>query len=195
MGRYNLPLSKIFLYWGDCSGCSFNIRASGSLRVGSTKSRHTIRILDFIAVIRYQANDNWSSSHPHKASAKVWEYERARLGNAQDADLHRRTPTHFSSAIMSHETVWYSRPRTYGKGSRSWYATAILELLLNCIRDTRFGGFNMSTDWCSPNSRVCTHSAGLIRKYGLNICRQCFREKSTDIGFTKVRPGFSVSRS
>ena len=28
--------------------------------------------------------------------------------------------------------------------------------------------------------------AGLIRKYGLNICRQCFREKSQDIGFTKV---------
>ena len=37
------------------------------------------------------------------------------------------------------------------------------------------------------SSRVCTHKAGLIRKYGLNICRQCFREKSQDIGFTKVR--------
>ena len=35
-------------------------------------------------------------------------------------------------------------------------------------------------------SRICTHPAGLIRKYGLNICRQCFREKSADIGFTKV---------
>ncbi|OCT45185.1 40S ribosomal protein S29 [Cladophialophora carrionii] len=56
---------------------------------------------------------------------------------------------------MSHESVWYSRPRTYGKGSRS--------------------------------CRVCTHTAGLIRKYGLNICRQCFREKSQDIGFIKVR--------
>ncbi|KAI9777833.1 MAG: 40S ribosomal protein S29 [Geoglossum umbratile] len=54
---------------------------------------------------------------------------------------------------MSHETVWYSRPRTYGKGSRQ--------------------------------CRVCTHKAGLIRKYGLNICRQCFREKSADIGFVK----------
>ncbi|KAL2357637.1 ribosomal protein S14p/S29e-domain-containing protein [Cryomyces antarcticus] len=56
---------------------------------------------------------------------------------------------------MSHESVWYSRPRTYGKGARQ--------------------------------CRVCTHTAGLIRKYGLNICRQCFREKSEDIGFTKVR--------
>ncbi|KAK1776482.1 ribosomal protein S14p/S29e-domain-containing protein [Copromyces sp. CBS 386.78] len=54
---------------------------------------------------------------------------------------------------MSHESVWNSRPRTYGKGARS--------------------------------CRVCTHSAGLIRKYGLNICRQCFREKANDIGFTK----------
>lgn len=37
------------------------------------------------------------------------------------------------------------------------------------------------------SSRVCAHQAGLIRKYGLNICRQCFREKSADIGFVKVR--------
>lgn len=37
------------------------------------------------------------------------------------------------------------------------------------------------------HSRVCTHPAGLIRQYGLNICRQCFREKSADIGFVKVR--------
>jgi ribosomal protein S14 len=36
-------------------------------------------------------------------------------------------------------------------------------------------------------SRVCAHKAGLIRKYGLMVCRQCFREKSTDIGFIKVR--------
>jgi small subunit ribosomal protein S29e len=48
---------------------------------------------------------------------------------------------------MSHESVWYSRPRTFGKGARG--------------------------------CRVCTHRAGLIRKYGLNICRQ-------DIGFVKV---------
>lgn len=37
------------------------------------------------------------------------------------------------------------------------------------------------------DSRICTHRAGLIRKYGMNICRQCFREKSSDIGFNKVR--------
>ncbi|KAG9072250.1 DNA topoisomerase [Linnemannia hyalina] len=38
----------------------------------------------------------------------------------------------------------------------------------------------------SRECRVCTHPAGLIRKYGLNICRQCFRENSAAIGFTKV---------
>lgn len=36
-------------------------------------------------------------------------------------------------------------------------------------------------------SRVCKHTAGLIRKYDLNLCRQCFREKAKDIGFNKVR--------
>lgn len=44
-------------------------------------------------------------------------------------------------------------------------------------------------------SRVCTHRAGLIRKYGLNICRQCFREKSADIGFIKVRPDTPIQTS
>ncbi|OMJ08786.1 40S ribosomal protein S29 [Smittium culicis] len=38
----------------------------------------------------------------------------------------------------------------------------------------------------SRECRVCTHRMGLIRKYGLNICRQCFRENAADIGFTKV---------
>ena len=37
-----------------------------------------------------------------------------------------------------------------------------------------------------PNSRLCAHQAGLIRKYGLDLCRQCFREKAAAIGFTKV---------
>ena len=39
-----------------------------------------------------------------------------------------------------------------------------------------------------PNSRLCAHQAGLIRKYGLDLCRQCFREKAAAIGFQKVRP-------
>ncbi|KAL1982709.1 hypothetical protein VTN96DRAFT_960 [Rasamsonia emersonii] len=55
---------------------------------------------------------------------------------------------------MSHDSVWYSRPRKFGKGSRQ--------------------------------CRVCAHRAGLIRKYGLMVCRQCFREKANDIGFIKV---------
>jgi small subunit ribosomal protein S29e len=47
------------------------------------------------------------------------------------------------------------------------------------------GVYTLTRD--SESSRVCTHTAGLIRKYGLNICRQCFREKAADIGFVKVR--------
>lgn len=38
-----------------------------------------------------------------------------------------------------------------------------------------------------PRSRVCSNGHAIIRKYGLNICRQCFREYATDIGFIKVR--------
>ncbi|CAK5265011.1 unnamed protein product [Mycena citricolor] len=56
---------------------------------------------------------------------------------------------------MTHDAVWFSRPRKYGKGARQ--------------------------------CRLCAHQAGLIRKYGLDLCRQCFREKSAAIGFVKVR--------
>nr|CCQ18675.1 40S ribosomal protein S29 [Sycon ciliatum] len=35
--------------------------------------------------------------------------------------------------------------------------------------------------------RRCSNRHGLIRKYGLNLCRQCFRETSKDIGFQKLR--------
>ncbi|KAI9227060.1 MAG: 40S ribosomal protein S29 [Piptocephalis tieghemiana] len=35
--------------------------------------------------------------------------------------------------------------------------------------------------------RVCKHRAGLIRKYDLNMCRQCFRHYAYDIGFNKLR--------
>jgi len=33
--------------------------------------------------------------------------------------------------------------------------------------------------------RICGGCEGLIRKYGLNICRKCFREIGNDIGFRK----------
>ena len=39
-------------------------------------------------------------------------------------------------------------------------------------------------------SRVCAHQAGLIRRYGLLICRQCFRERAAQIGFEKVSLSF-----
>lgn len=35
--------------------------------------------------------------------------------------------------------------------------------------------------------RVSSNQGGIIRKYGLNICRQAFRELATEIGFVKYR--------
>ncbi|KAL6702415.1 40S ribosomal protein S29 [Coniothyrium glycines] len=58
---------------------------------------------------------------------------------------------------MSHEAVWYSHPRTYGKGSRGCVVTG----------DKK--------------------KSGIIRKYGLNMSRQAFRDKATDVGFVKYR--------
>ncbi|CAG9537676.1 unnamed protein product [Cercopithifilaria johnstoni] len=38
----------------------------------------------------------------------------------------------------------------------------------------------------SRSCRVCSNHHGLIRKYGLNMCRRCFREYASDIGFRKI---------
>ena len=35
--------------------------------------------------------------------------------------------------------------------------------------------------------RVCRNTHGLIRKYGLNICRKCFRERAHLIGFKQTK--------
>lgn len=33
--------------------------------------------------------------------------------------------------------------------------------------------------------KLCGTSKGLIQKYGLYICRKCFRDKAKEIGFKK----------
>jgi len=38
----------------------------------------------------------------------------------------------------------------------------------------------------SRHCRACSNKHGLIRKYHLNMCRQCFREYAGDIGFKKL---------
>ncbi len=35
--------------------------------------------------------------------------------------------------------------------------------------------------------RICGKRRGLIRRYGLMYCRQCFREVAKDLGFKKYR--------
>lgn len=35
--------------------------------------------------------------------------------------------------------------------------------------------------------RVCHNTHGLIRKYKLDICRRCFRERAVLLGFTQIR--------
>eukprot|EP01115_Flamella_aegyptia_P002377 TRINITY_DN136412_c0_g1_i1.p1 TRINITY_DN136412_c0_g1~~TRINITY_DN136412_c0_g1_i1.p1 ORF type:complete len:57 (-),score=0.23 TRINITY_DN136412_c0_g1_i1:195-365(-) len=39
----------------------------------------------------------------------------------------------------------------------------------------------------SRSCKICANKHGLIRKYSMNICRQCFREYAKDIGFIKYR--------
>ena len=48
----------------------------------------------------------------------------------------------------------------------------------NTPRDRKFGE---STKKCA----LCGRTGGHISKYGLNICRQCFRDNALELGFKK----------
>ncbi|MEM4366626.1 MAG: 30S ribosomal protein S14 [Candidatus Anstonellales archaeon] len=37
--------------------------------------------------------------------------------------------------------------------------------------------------------KMCGSSRGLIRKYNLNLCRKCFRERAVKLGFRKFGGG------
>jgi ribosomal protein S14 len=41
--------------------------------------------------------------------------------------------------------------------------------------------FGESTKKC----RICGRTGGHINKYGLHVCRQCFRENANELGFRK----------
>ncbi|KAL5139962.1 40S ribosomal protein S29 [Glycine soja] len=69
-------------------------------------------------------------------------------------------------------------------------ATAILDRNLFCgVAMGHSNVWNSHPKNYGPGSRtcrVCGNPHGLIRKYGLMCCRQCFRSNAKEIGFIKV---------
>lgn len=55
-----------------------------------------------------------------------------------------------------------------------------------CSIFTRGFLFQSDLPYFSVYSRVCSNHHGLIRKYGLNMCRRCFRQYANQIGFKKL---------
>ncbi|KAH0977849.1 hypothetical protein GBA52_027568 [Prunus armeniaca] len=82
---------------------------------------------------------------------------------------------------MGHSNVWNSHPKNYGPGSRTWYSFSHF--------DFREISIPSSSSLVSSSTlfRVCGNPHGLIRKYGLMCCRQCFRSNAKEIGFIKYR--------
>lgn len=125
----------------------------------------------------------------------------ARLSNPSSiGETIRRT--HLPRNIPNHISKWHTKPS--GSPARESSARAPgngQSDLSNPVdgrptrdRTTAHQEESISLTFGTHHSRVCTHRAGLIRKYGLDLCRQCFREKSADIGFTKVRTHIPTSR-
>ncbi|CAM4686075.1 unnamed protein product [Leuciscus chuanchicus] len=99
---------------------------------------------------------------------------------------------------MGHQQLYWSHPRKYGQGSRSWVRET---RELGSLRPAGVYYFSRNVEHMRTNMaaahrllfttarykiRVCSNRHGLIRKYGLNMCRQCFRQYAKDIGFVKL---------
>lgn len=82
-----------------------------------------------------------------------------------------------------------------------WSAN-IARLNQPCLRPPRWSDPQVRRMFCLPEAglqrSMCAVWKGeiwLIRvRLQMNICRQCFREKSTDIGFNKVRYALPIHR-
>jgi len=59
-------------------------------------------------------------------------------------------------------------------------------LVLN-LKKKNDSGKNPRADTKNLKCSVCRSTRGLVHKYGLNICRRCFREVAPSIGFKKLR--------
>jgi small subunit ribosomal protein S29e len=79
---------------------------------------------------------------------------------------------------MSHDTVYYSHPRTYGKGSRNWFVIRHLSCAI-------FSNYSLVFSVVNGEKKM----SSLIRKYRLNMSRQAFREKAADMGWVNVHKG------
>ncbi len=92
---------------------------------------------------------------------------------------------------MPFETVWNQHPKEYGKVGDLVYlrfrygSLNALPFPLELAQPQCFvwlGAVHLrvcvsfSLPQGSRRCRVCSNQGGLIRKYGMNICRQCFRE-------------------
>jgi small subunit ribosomal protein S29e len=53
------------------------------------------------------------------------------------------------------------------------------------LKKTKKSEENKNMDAKTLKCSVCGTTRGLIHKYGLNICRRCFREDAESIGFKK----------
>jgi len=116
---------------------------------------------------------------------------------------------------MGFAAVWNSHNNDHAKGGRSWCAGlrtrsaarrraalaapppgAWLRRVACVARVARCTGLALTPRRARSRSRVCSNQKGLIRKYALDMCRQCFREYAKDIGFVKARvpPGPAARR-
>lgn len=68
----------------------------------------------------------------------------------------------------------------------SVYLLLRIILPINLLPIFFFGTFDIKNLFIALDSRVCGNPHGLIRKYGLMCCRQCFRSNAKEIGFIKV---------
>jgi ribosomal protein S14 len=75
--------------------------------------------------------------------------------------------------------------KDHSTGARRWYVRPLSPIALD--RSAPSSPLTLLVLRSVIRSRVCSGKRGLIRKYGLDMCRRCFREYASNIGFVKYK--------
>jgi hypothetical protein len=119
------------MYWSNnFRVCIFNDTTTSIARLATASDSPTCTPLHPVRFDR--ARDHDVAQYPDGNFATPWLDQRHSTPTGHHGtSAHTKTPLHLpnlsflTTTKMSHESVYYSRPRTYGKGSRNWSATPI----------------------------------------------------------------------
>ncbi|EUD66680.1 hypothetical protein C922_03005 [Plasmodium inui San Antonio 1] len=168
-----------------------SLRWSTELEKAASAEAKLIKEISNCTVMLNQINTNYFSISPNskiESAVDTW-YEGIKNYDFELGPIRRGDDTVFQFTRV----VWNSAEKI-GCSSACCRNRGVLickydsqtnqpDITMGCIQNVHPKKYGQGSRQC----RVCSNRHAIIRKYNINICRQCFRERADIIGFKKYR--------